>query len=695
MSLNTQVDIQQLLSEAWLKLGDTRKLKFSNPLIPQTQYSEQHGIMPLVLMKDPAYLGYACNVLLNINLLPEQICILSEFWNKKFPMYVASRGFGKSFTLAIYALLKLALTPATSIGDAGCKVVIAGAGFRQSRIVFGYMESIWNHAPILRSLCSSRQGPRHAIDRSTFYIGPNTAVAIPVGTGEKIRGLRSTITICDEFGALSPSIYEEVIQGFSAVMSDPAQGVRQEAAKALAEELGIQDLLHETGNIGIGNQTILSGTASYDFEHFAEYWKRYKAIIYSKGDPDKLREVFPDGTPEDFNWRQYSIIRIPYDLIPKGFMDDDVVIRAKATTHSGIYAKEYAAIFTKDSTGFFKRTLIESCVAKDENISGPHWPTHLCPDPFDIRNKGEPHLEYVLAIDPASEVDKCAMIILEEYPQYSRVVFGWTTNRREHKARVKAHLTSEEDFYAYCARKARELMKVFPLRRIGMDAQGGGIAIMEAFHDKDKIMAGENKIWPIIDDDKEADTDHEPGLHMLEMCQFANYEWLSTANHGLKKDFEDKILLFPRYDAISLEAALAQDKLQTAQFERKNPGQTLGLYDTVEDCIIEIEELKDELTTIIHTKAGTGVSSRDKWDTPEIKLKTGKKGRVRKDRYSALLIGNMISRQNRREITVATYDAVGQVIQADPNNVGQDLGPGYAGGPEWFTKQADRMLREL
>ena len=63
-------------------------------------------------------------------------------------------------------------------------------------------------------------------------------------------------------------------------------------------------------------------------------------------------------------------------------------------------------------------------------------------------------------------------------------------------------------------------------------------------HDKDKIQEGEIAIWPVIDEDKPKDTDDEQGLHILEMCQFAKYEWLAEANHGLRKDFEDKAIFF-------------------------------------------------------------------------------------------------------------------------------------------------------
>ena len=73
-------------------------------------------------------------------------------------------------------------------------------------------------------------------------------------------------------------------------------------------------------------------------------------------------------------------------------------------------------------------------------------------------------------------------------------------------------VVSEMDFYSYCARKIRDLMKTFPCERIAMDAQGGGIAVMEALHDKDKIQEGEQAIWPIIEEDKEKDEGNKFGM---------------------------------------------------------------------------------------------------------------------------------------------------------------------------------------
>ena len=67
--------------------------------------------------------------------------------------------------------------------------------------------------------------------------------------------------------------------------------------------------------------------------------------------------------------------------------------------------------------------------------------------------------------------------------------------------------------------------------------------------------------------------------------------------------------------------------------ERVGNSEALKLYDTLEDTAMEIEELKDELSTIVMTITTAG---RERWNTPEVKLGSGKKGRMRKDRYSAL-----------------------------------------------------------
>jgi|TARA_B100000073_G_scaffold212679_2_gene176832 hypothetical protein len=583
-------------------------------------------------------------------------------------MYIASRGWGKSFLLALYAVLRCTFYP-------GTKIVIVGAAFRQSKIIFEYMETMWRNSPILRSIFSGNEdGPRRDVDRCTIRLGDSWTIAVPMGDGSKIRGLRAHIIIADEFASISPDIYETVVAGFAAVSASPIENVKEAAKKKAMTEAGIWNEQLEALDTKMGNQAIISGTADYSFKHFAQYWRRYKSIIESKGDKQKLEDLFKGEVPDNFNWQDYSIIRIPYELIPKGFMDDKQVARAKATIHTGIYNMEYAACFTKDSDGFFKRSMLEACVANESDPIIIGDKTIL----FDATTQGNIHNQYVYGIDPASEKDNFSIVILELHPDHSRIVYCWTTNRSNFKERQKSGLTNEHDFYGFCARKIRNLMRTFPPKVIGMDAQGGGIAIEEALHDPKNLEPNEQLIWPVINYDKSKDTDSQQGLHILDMVQFAKADWTAQANHGLRKDFEDRVLLFPRFDQLTLGLALDEEGKDILKTDLS------PLYDSLSECILEIEDLKNELTTIVMTQTSTGSGARDKWDTPEVKLQTGKKGRLRKDRYSSLVIANMLARQTRQQLARPDYDVIG----GNRTEIVNQEGDMYK-GPDWFTGGAN------
>ena len=651
--------------DAWLGLGDLSLLDLKeNKLINRSEIDiEKPDLHLMRIFRNPKYLGSTVKLLFGIELHPIQIAILQEFWIRPFPMFIASRGFGKSFLMALYCVLKCTFVP-------GTKIVVVGAAFRQSKVIFEYMETIWRNSSILRNIFSGADdGPRRDVDRCTMRLGESWTVAIPMGDGSKIRGLRAHIIIADEFASISPDIYETVVSGFAAVSANPIQNVKEEAKRQAMIKDGVWNTELEQLKYKMGNQAIISGTADYSFKHFAQYWRRYRDIIESKGDPRKLDEIFKGEVPENFNWKDYCIIRMPYELIPKGFMDDKQVSRAKATIHTGIYNMEYAACFVSDSEGFFRRSLIESCVVNDNN------PIVLDNKPvlFEAVTRGNPSCSYVYGIDPASEQDNFSIVILETHPSHSRIVYCWTTNRSNFKARQKAGTTSEHDFYGFCARKIRNLMKVFPCVRIGMDAQGGGVAIEEALHDPSKLEEGENLIWPVIND-KAKETDDQAGLHILELVQFAKADWTAQANHGLRKDLEDKVLLFPMFDNLTLGLELEKEGQNILEAE------LASIYDSKSECILEIEDLKNELTTIVMTQTSTGPNARDRWDTPEMKLPNGKKGRLRKDRYSALLIANMLARQINRAFAPIEYDVVG----ANARDAISRKGALYK-GPDWYT----------
>jgi hypothetical protein len=153
------------------------------------------------------------------------------------------------------------------------------------------------------------------------------------------------------------------------------------------------------------------------------------------------------------------------------------------------------------------------------------------------------------------------------------------------------------------------------------------------------------------------------------MCQFAKYDWLAEANHGLRKDLEDKVLLFPRFDSVTVGISNVED------------GMKGRMYDTLEECVMDIEELKDELSMIQMTQTASG---RDRWDTPEVVVAAGKKSKMRKDRYSALIMSNMSARVLARLPSQEEYQFFGGFASTLPKDSKQKDSSMYS-GPNWFT----------
>ncbi len=651
--------LQEVLDDAWLDVDFTKHALIKPVDMVFCEEPEEMYTRLAWLLTRPEYLAATCKYVMNINLLPFQAAIISELWKRKFPMFIGSRGCGKSWLLSVYAMLRALLMPKR-------RVVIVGAAFRQSKVLYDYCDVIWKNAPVMRDLCETGSGLFKETDMCKVIINDSRVTMLPLGSGEKIRGQRSTEIIADEFASIPRDIFENVIAGFGVVSSTPTDNVKKLATLKLANKMNVEVKASDF-ELPMENQIIISGTAYYDFNHFAEYWKKWCKIIRSKGDKNRLKEVFNGEVPKNFKWQDYSVIRLHHELLPDGVMDAGQISRSKATIHSGIFDMEFGAKFSKDSNGFFKRSLIEYCVPKFDApiISKNGESISFAPLMYGDRNK-----MYVIGVDPASEVDKFSISVIELNPDHRRIVHQWTTDRKTFLEKRKEGKTSEDDFYWYAARKIRSLMEVFPCRHIAIDSQGGGVPISEALHNSKNLRDGEIPIWPTIDPLKEKPTDGESGLHILELCNFSDSKWLSEANHGLRFDFEQRSLIFPTFDPLVLGFA-AEDDMASGRDT-----------DTLEELIYEIEELKNELSIIEITQTNAG---RDKWDTPEVKTGVGRKGRLRKDRYSSLVMANMAGRvlQNKRvQDPYESFGGFSNSLSSKPDNTGKMFL-----GPAWFTEK--------
>lgn len=618
------------------------KFPLYNPLSLERklEFAENPVDEVIDLTVNTEYLHFVTKNYLNLNVMPYQLVILDALHNNRLPILLASRGAGKSFMLAVYAMTKMILEP-------GVKIVLVGAGLRQSRHIFNYMANIWKSSAILRDIFgrTKGQGPKREVDRFEFRLGDSLTSALPLGDGEKIRGERGQVIICDEYTVIDEEIFNVVVQGFALVSADPVEKVK--AAKRIKrmkrEGIWTPEMEETRLDEMKGNQIIRSGTPTYYFNHFYGTYKKWKAIIESKGDIDMLKKEFGDDfeIQEGFNWKDYAIIRLPYTELPEDYLDPGIISQARATLTKNQFLNELCATFVADSDGFYKRSVIEAAtttrpvmIPSGEKVQ------------FSARKTGHPNKNYCLALDPAAESDNAGIVILEIERNHRKVVHCWTTNKEKY-SKIKRYKKDrgqegeiEDDYYRYIARKIRSFMRDFNIISVVIDSYGGGNAVIEALGSKQNCLEDELPIYPIksTDPKKPNETDGLEGLHIIEALT-PNNELNAEANHAMLKDLESKVLLFPAFDFIEMAKAVEMDKAGGMDYEdylemEKKVG---SIFDSYEDVVNEIEELKNELETIVVTQTSGG---REKFDTPEIKLPGMKKGRLRKDRYSALLYAN-------------------------------------------------------
>lgn len=522
-----------------------------------------------------------------LRLAPFQSVIVDFLWEKTFPILLASRGGSKTFTLGLYATLH-------AIFAQGSKIVIVSNSFRQSKLVFDVIEELYNNSPILQACCPLP--PSKPNDSRELRIGDSIIKAIPLGNGERIRGIRGNVILCDEFASINPEIFQVVVRGFAAVSADPVDTAHQ---ISMQEEMVRKGLMNkEDIKKARGNKIIYSGTANFQFNHFYKLYQTHKNIIDNKimGSSKDFNKQMgiedDDGIEETLDWRDYGIVQLPYYGLPKGFMDDKQITQAKTTMTRALFEMEYCCIFPTDSDGFYRRSLINEATPGYNKVGTA----------FGIETKGESGFEYVMGIDPARRTDNFSICILKLMPDGTRRnVYVYSMNRKS---------------WPEATRKVRELLRRFNVVRISMDAGGGGTNVEDMLQDPKHLEPGELQIW------RYDDPDHKlfKGLHILEMVNFTS-SWIRDANYGLASDIEHRRLLFP--------------------YKTKE-----NVSEEHEDIWEEHEEQLKEICHIVVTSTKTGV---EHFDLPETTQGATLKVVQRKDRYSALLLADHAARNLRVE----------------------------------------------
>ena len=574
-----------------------------------------------------------------------QMVVLDMLWHKKFPMVIATRGAGKTFILALYCLLRALLVP-------GSKIIIVGAGFRQAKFVFKYIEQLYEASPVVKEALSQWGGPKYGSDAATFRVGLSSIKAIPIGDGEKIRGERATVLIADEFSSISEEIFDIVIKPFTAVHANPAERAMIARFVKRLKEMNappeVLKLIEETQDFG--NQIVVSGTPSYKHNHFYKRYHLYRAFIASKGDPQRLKATLEQRalettgksqmiSSEDITrmcstWKHYAILQLPYTGLPEGFLDEDNIRSDRAAFPRHRFMMEYEATFPDDSDGFIKRSWIEQAT--------PRAPEST---PVEVELYGDPRAVYVMGLDPARWNDNFGCVVLKLTPRGKELVYCNAWDRTD---------------FSKSAEKIREICSRFNIQYIAMDKGGGGDSVLEWLSKPGLDGNEERLLWPVPDHIIDKRILSQPGKKIVELVNFSP-QWISEAAHSVEAAIQQCNVLYPyradenaiynqysrhfnKNDALSNreKELLCYDAWGMDEWEASKLSKELGQkFEAQFGIYSHIEECKNETCAIVRYVTANGV---EKFELPTLSEQPEGLDMRRRDRWSALMLANYAAR---------------------------------------------------
>lgn len=572
-------------------------------------------------------IGITAELLTGYKLEPFQEIILRGWFNSNFNMFIACRGSGKSFLIAIYCILKCIFEP-------GTKILLASSNFRTSRLIFQEIEKIVNRPQSTLLQQCFTQKPSRKNDLFEWSINDGSIRAIPL-SGEKVRGFRAYILVIDEFLLVPQQIIEDVLLPFLASPQDLEERIR---VREIEDDLIRRGLMEEKDRRTFPNtaQMFALSSASYTFEYLYKLYERwmYNIRFYDAYVKEEKENAEKDG--RNFISANYFIAQLGYEALPKHMIAQEALQIAKdGGANSPAFLREWCARFVDGGNGYFSPEKMKECTIQDGD-----FPT--------IKLKGDKNKKYILSIDPnqneAKNSDYFAMTLIEldEEKKEGIVVHGY----QRAGVGVKEHIK----YLAY-------LLKNFNIVMVVSDNNGADqffsacnasdtfvkLNLKLEYFDLDTNAEGEEYTKRL----KIARNDYNVEGRKIVYKFMFTAPHIYRANERLQISFNTKKIKFASkmsyHEEImnSLEEMnLPLDLIYPSGIEEKidNPAEKgkLGLLDLVGWQEHIIQDTKDQCA-LIEPKNRDGTF---RFDLPSHLKKINTNNKSRKDNYTTLFMGN-------------------------------------------------------
>ena len=549
--------------------------------------------------------SFATDLFTGVKLFPFQHMAIKAMMESDYFLGIWSRGMSKSFSTAIFALLDAILHQGVQIG-------ILSKSFRQSKMIFKKIEDI-SKSPkaAFFSQCITRTSKMN--DEWIMEIGSSSIRALPLGDGEKLRGYRFQRIIIDELLLMPEKIFNEVIMPFLSVVENPTE--RQEIYDLETKMIEQGKMKEEERKQWPNNKIIGLSSASYKFEYLYKLYQQYENLI--------LNENKQDGAHR-------TIMHFSYDCAPAQLYDQNLINQSKNTMSESQFQREFGAIFTDDSSGYFKVSKMAECTIPDGEGQS-------------VEVIGNPKDQYILAFDPSwsesESSDDFAMLLIKINLETRKgtVVHSYALSGSSLKTHIK--------YMAY-------ILTHFNIVAVVGD-YNGGVQFVNSCNESE-IFKNKNLKLGVIEGDLDNTKDYDKNLRRLKN-QYNKSEnkfvflrkptsaWIRLANESLQSAFDHKRIFFAG-------AAMNDDynnqrksrvPVEELKFIRNDPNQKGGkgarMIDFVEHQKDMMDLIKVQCALVQITTSAQGTQS---FDLPPTLRKQKGADKARKDSYSALVLGN-------------------------------------------------------
>lgn len=547
--------------------------------------------------------SFSSELITGVSLFPFQHMAIKAMMETDYFLGIWSRGMSKSFSTAIFAILDAILNQGVHIG-------IISKSFRQSKMIFRKIEEI-SRSPKAGFLSQCINRISKTNDEWVIEIGRSKITALPLGDGEKLRGFRFQRMIIDELLLMPEKILNEVILPFLSVVENPTE---RQKLYDLESTLIQQGKMSEDDRYRWPNNKIIGlSSASYKFEYLYKLYQQYESLILNNAEKDNAHRV---------------IMHFSYDCAPDQLYDQNLINQAKATMSQSQFDREFGAVFTDDSSGYFKVSKMALCTIPDGEGQS-------------VEVIGDPTAQYILAFDPSwSESDgsddfSMQLIKINPEKRNGTVVHSYALSGTN----LKKHI----EYIHY-------LITHFNIVSIVGD-YNGGVQFINSCNESEIFKKASIKL-DMFDADFDNPQEYDKALRdarnqynistrRIVHLRKPSSAWIRYANESLQAAFDHKRIWFAgaAMDEAYNKQRLANIPIQTLKFSRHDDEKESGArqIDFIEQLKDNIELIKVQCALI---QVNTSAQGTQSFDLPLNLKKQRGADKARKDSYSTLVLGN-------------------------------------------------------